>query len=68
MRNPERWLVQRDVPGGTAHRSEVDVRRKVLAPENGTAYEGLSTAVARGDTGLYLDLDDRFVAATCGDV
>ncbi len=68
VRNLERWLVQRDVPGGRAHRATVDVRRGVFVPENGTAYEGLATSAAAGDTALYLDLDDRFTATTRGDV
>lgn len=63
VRNLERWLVQRDVPGGRAYRASVDVRRGVLAPENGTAHEGLSTRVAAGDTAIHLDVDDRFAAA-----
>lgn len=64
VRNLERWLVQRDVPGGRAHRASVDVHRAVLAPENGTAYEGLSTDVAAGDTAIHLDVDDRFPGVT----
>ncbi len=68
VRNLEHWLVQRDVPGGTARRATVDVRRQVLAVENGTAYEGLSTDLAHHQSALYFDLDDRFVATTRGQV
>lgn len=63
VRNLERWIVQVDVPGSVAHRTDVDVHRKVLEADNGTAYEGLSTAVASGDTGLAFDVDPRFAAA-----
>jgi hypothetical protein len=68
VRNLERWLVQVDRPGSVAHRSTVDVHRGVLAAENGTAYEGLATDVAHGDTGLAFTLDPAFAAATRGDV
>ncbi len=68
VRNLERWLVQRDVPGGVARRATVDIRRKVFVEENGTSYEGLSTDIAHGQNALYLDLDDRFVASTRGQV
>ena len=60
VRNLERWLVQRDVPGGVAKRATVDVHTRVFVPENGVAYEGLSTDTAHGQNGLYLDLDARF--------
>lgn len=68
VRNLERWLVQVDVPGGVAHRSDVDVRAHVLERDNGTVYEGLRTEVKAGDTALYLALDERFKAATTGEV
>ncbi|MEV4678107.1 MULTISPECIES: hypothetical protein [Actinomadura] len=62
VRNLERWLVQRDVrPDGKARRSTADVHKNVLSKENGTAYEGLSTDRAHGQTSLYFDLDDRFL-------
>ncbi|QKW37087.1 hypothetical protein HUT06_26310 [Actinomadura sp. NAK00032] len=62
VRNLERWLVQRDVkPDGKARRSMADVHKNVLSKENGTAYEGLSTDRAHGQTSLYFDLDDRFL-------
>ncbi|MES9602465.1 hypothetical protein [Actinomadura sp. NPDC000929] len=62
VRNLERWLVQRDVaPDGRARRSTADVHSGVLGPENGTAYEGLRTDRAQGQTSLYFDLDDRFL-------
>ncbi|MFF2051409.1 hypothetical protein ACFVU2_07385 [Leifsonia sp. NPDC058194] len=67
VRNLERWLVQTDVPGSVAHRSDADVHRKVFEPDNGTAYEGLRTSTADGDTGLVFTVDDRFAAATAGD-
>ena len=57
----ERWLVQRDAgPDGRARRSASDVHTGVLGPENGTAYEGLGTDRAHGQTSLYFDVDDRF--------
>lgn len=63
VRNLERWLVQRDVaPDGRARRSMADVHTHVLTEENGTAYEGLRTDRAKGQTSLYFDLDDRFLA------
>jgi hypothetical protein len=68
VRNLERWLVQRDVPGGVARRASVDVRRPVFSVDSGWAYEGLSTDVAHGQTALYLDLDDRVVTTTHGQV
>ncbi|MFC6886454.1 MULTISPECIES: hypothetical protein [Actinomadura] len=61
VRNLERWLVQRDAgPDGKARRSTADVHRNVFSEENGTAYEGLRTDRAHGQTSLYFDLDDRF--------
>ncbi|PZQ90432.1 MAG: hypothetical protein DI534_04265 [Leifsonia xyli] len=66
VRNLERWLVQVDEPGSVAHRTEVDVHREVFEEDNGTAYEGLSTDVAAGDTGFALDVDARFAAAASG--
>ncbi len=63
VRNLERWLVQTDEPGSVAHRTDADVHEGVLEQENGTAYEGLSTDVAAGDTGFVLDVDPRFAAA-----
>jgi hypothetical protein len=68
VRNLERWLVQVDEPGSVAHRTEVDVHTGVLEEDNGTAYEGLSTDVAGGDTGFVLDVDARFAAASTGAV
>ena len=38
----------------------MDVHTRVFVPENGVAYEGLSTDTAHGQNGLYLDLDARF--------
>lgn len=67
VRNLERWLVQRDVPTGVAHRSTVDTRTNVLDPANGTAHEGLSTALKAGDKHLFFDLDDRFVSSSAGE-
>lgn len=64
VRNLERWLVQVDEPGSVAHRTSVDVRAEVLESDNGTAYEGLSTAVAEGDSGLVFEVDPTFAAAT----
>lgn len=66
VRNLERWLVQVDEPGSVAHRTEADVHTEVFEPDNGTAYEGLSTDVANGDTGFAFDIDPRF-AAVAGD-
>ena len=62
VRNLERWLVQVDEPGSLAHRTEVDVHTDVFESDNGTAYEGLTTAVADGDTGFVLDVDERFAS------
>ena len=61
VRNYERWLVQRDVSGAVAHRSDVDVHRGDPTPENGVAHEGLSTDVAAGDRALAFALDPRFL-------
>lgn len=44
------------------------MHRGVLSAENGTAYEGLATDVAKGDTGLAFTLDPAFVASTHGAV
>jgi hypothetical protein len=63
VRNLERWIVQVDVPGSVAHRTDVDVHRKVLEADNGTAWEGLSTGIAVGDTGFALDVEPRFAVA-----
>ncbi|MBX3195493.1 MAG: hypothetical protein KF727_10430 [Microbacteriaceae bacterium] len=63
VRNLERWLVQVDEPGSVAHRTDVDVHEGVLEPENGIAYEGLSTDVAAGDTGFVFEVDERFAEA-----
>ncbi|MBO2458426.1 hypothetical protein [Actinomadura violacea] len=61
VRNLERWLVQRDVrPDGTPRRSTADVHRNVFSKENGTAYEGLRTDRAHGQTSMYFDVDERF--------
>jgi hypothetical protein len=68
VRNLERWLVQADEPGSVAHRTEADVHRNVLEEDNGTAYEGLSTDVAAGDTGFVLRVDPRFAQAASGRV
>jgi len=38
----------------------VDVRAKVFVPENGTAYEGLSTDRAQGSPALAFALDRAF--------
>ncbi|TYK44407.1 hypothetical protein [Actinomadura decatromicini] len=67
VRNLERWLVQRDTgPDGRARRSSADVHTGVLGKENGTAYEGLSTDRAHGQTSLYFDVDDRFARGLRG--
>ena len=63
VRNLERWLVQVDEPGSIAHRTDADVRSEVFESDNGTAYEGLSTAVAEGDTGFAFDVDPAFATA-----
>jgi len=63
VRNLERWLVQVDTPGSVAHRTEADVHSEVFESDNGTAYEGLSTSVADGDTGFAFAIDERFVDA-----
>ncbi|TPW74642.1 hypothetical protein [Schumannella soli] len=67
IRNLERWLVQVDEPGSVAHRSDADVHRNVLEKDNGTAWEGLTTDVAGGDTGFVFDVDARFAAAAAAD-
>lgn len=66
VRNLERWLVQVDEPGSVAHRTDADVHTGVLEPENGTAYEGLSTDVAAGDTGFAFDVDPAWADAAAG--
>lgn len=61
VRNLERFLVQRDVaPRAVPVRSEADVHRAELEPDNGTAYEGLRTDVAAGSDSVALDLADDF--------
>jgi hypothetical protein len=55
-----------DEPGSVAHRTRADVHAHVLAPENGIAYEGLSTRVRSGDTGFVFAVDPRFAAAATG--
>ena len=44
----------------------MDRHAGVLAPENGVAYEGLSTRVGAGDTGFVFAVDPRFAAAATG--
>jgi hypothetical protein len=66
VRNLERWLVQVDEPGSVAHRTDVDVHAEVFESDNGTAYEGLSTDVAAGDTGFVFAVDEAFAAAAAG--
>lgn len=66
VRNLERWLVQVDEPGSVAHRTDADVHTDVFEEDNGTAYEGLTTKVADGDTGFAFDVDDRFADAAAG--
>ncbi len=68
VRNLERWLVQVDVPGGTAHRSNADIHRYELTRENGIAHEGLRTDTAHGQTGLFFRLDPQFSTTLTGDV
>ncbi len=63
VRNLERWLVQVDEPGSVAHRTDADVHVNVFEPDNGTAQEGLTTAVAEGDTGFLFEVDPRFTEA-----
>lgn len=60
VRNLERWIVQVDEVGSVAHRTEVDSHIEVFEPDNGSAFEGLSTSVADGDTGFAFDMDPRF--------
>lgn len=67
VRNLERWLVQVDEPGSVAHRTEVDTHVGEVAEDNGTAYEGLATDVAAGDTGFVLEVDEPFAASTAGE-
>lgn len=66
VRNLERWLVQVDEPGSVAHRTTADVHAEVFEVDNGTAYEGLSTKVADGDTGFVLEADPAFATAAAG--
>ncbi len=68
VRNLERWLVQVDEDGSVAHRTEVDTHVGELEEANGTAYEGLSTDIADGDTGFVLEVDHAFAASTSGAV
>ncbi len=60
VRNLERWLVQVDVAGSIAHRTDVDPHLEDIEPDNGDAFEGLSTSIADGDTGLAFELDPTF--------
>jgi len=68
VRNWERWLVQREVaPDGLTGRGS-EVRSEVLAPENGTAYEGRSTRHAQASDFIYFDVDDAFLHGPAGRV
>jgi hypothetical protein len=60
VKNLERWLVQRDVAGNVSRRG-AEVYTGVVAPENGTAYEGRRTELSAGQAGLALFADDRFL-------
>lgn len=60
VKNLERWLTQRDVAGNVSRRG-AEAYGGVVAPENGTAYEGRRTNLAAGQTGLALFADDRFL-------
>jgi hypothetical protein len=68
VRNLERWLVQVDVPGAVAHRTNADVHRADPTPENGTAYEGLRTSVHQGDRGFAFRADPAFLGQGAHDV
>ncbi len=61
VRNWERWLVQRDLAPDGLTRDGREVRRRVLAPENGVAVEGRATIHDEGSDYLYFDVDDRFL-------
>jgi len=60
IRNLERWLVQRDVPGSLSRRGS-ESSTGVLDPSNGTAWEGRRTNRGAGQEGLALFADDRFL-------
>jgi hypothetical protein len=64
VRNLERFMVQRDVSPGGVSQPGSDAYSGVLAPENGTAYEGRRTDVSTGNDSLYLDVDDAFLHGT----
>lgn len=62
-RNWERFLIQRDVPGGRAHAVGSTDFPALFPPwlaENLGAIEALRTDVAGGDTSLHFDIDDSF--------
>jgi hypothetical protein len=60
VKNLERWMRQRDVSGDVSRRG-TEAFTGVVAPENGTAYEGRRTHLAIGRAGLALFVDDRFL-------
>ncbi|KAB2962119.1 MAG: hypothetical protein F9K16_09940 [Thermoanaerobaculia bacterium] len=60
IRNLERWLTQRDVPGSMSRRGSESFTG-VLDPSNGTAWEGRRTHRSAGQEGLALFVDDRFL-------
>lgn len=66
VRNLERWLVQVDEEGSVAHRTDADAHIDVFEPDNGTAFEGLSTDAAGGDTGFVFAVAPEFAAAAEG--
>jgi len=68
VRNLERWLVQVDVPRAVARRSTVEVHRGDPEPENGVAFEGLSTNASAGSRGLAFRVAPQFLPAGRHDV
>jgi hypothetical protein len=66
IKNIERWLLQRDVPGGMTVAVERVDRQFAAGPEDGFNpstwydYTARRTDLAEGSPYIYFDLDDRF--------
>eukprot|EP01133_Synstelium_polycarpum_P017183 gene17183-20472_t len=61
VKNYERFLLQRDVKPGAVTKNGTTKMNKVLAPENGIAWEGRSTNIANGNNTIAFYLDDEFI-------
>lgn len=61
VRNLERWIIQRDVPGDGVPRRGSLVHQGDPHPWNGKSFESLRTDGASGNTRLYFDVDEDFL-------